>query len=66
MMHYWTDIFNHSLTAGYYPDIYKRATMSIIQNPGTAGTAVNNNLDKQPISLLNVDGKQFDEFWTDD
>ena len=58
MTQYLTDIFNHSLTAGYFPDIYKEATMTLIPKPGTAGTAVK---DKRPISLLNVDGKLFDK-----
>ena len=58
MTQYLTDIFNHSLIAGYFPDIYKEATMTLIPKPGTAGTAVK---DKRPISLLNVDGKLFDK-----
>ena len=58
MTQYLTDIFNHSLTAGYFPDIYKEATMTLIPKPGTAGTAVK---DKRPISLLNIDGKLFNK-----
>ena len=54
MTQYLTDIFNHSLTAGYFPDNYKEATMTLIPKPWTAGTAVK---DKRPISLLIVDGK---------
>ena len=58
MTQYLTDILNHTLTAGYFPDIYKETTMTLIPKPGTAGTAVK---DKRPISLLNVDGKLFEK-----
>ena len=58
MRQYLTDIFNHSLSAGYFPDNYKHATMTLIPKPGTAGTGVK---DKRPISLLDVDGKLLDK-----
>ena len=55
---YLTDIFNHSLSAGYFPDSYKHATMTLIPKPGTSGTTIK---DKRPISLLDVDGKLLDK-----
>ena len=54
MTNFLTEIFNHSLSAGYFPNFYKHATMTLIPKAGTSGTAVK---DKRPISLLNVDGK---------
>ena len=54
MTNFLTEIFNHSLSAGYFPNSYKRATMTLIPKAGTSGTAVK---DKRPISVLNVDGK---------
>ena len=56
MRQYLTDIFNHSLSKGYFPDKYKEAIMIMI--PKTGGTQVK---DKRPISLLNVDGKIYDK-----
>ena len=53
-----TDIFNHSLSAGYFPDSFKYALMTLIPKSGTVGTNVK---DKRPISLLNIDGKLFDK-----
>ena len=58
MTNFLTEIFNHSLSAGYFPNSYKHATMTIIPKAGTSGTAVK---DKRPISLLNVDGKLLDQ-----
>ena len=54
MTNFLTEIFNHSLSAGYFPNSYKHATMTLIPKAGTSGPAVK---DKRPISLLNVDGK---------
>ena len=51
-------IFNQSLSAGYFPDVYKKAEMILIPKSGTPGTSVK---DKRPISLLNVDGKLLDK-----
>ena len=53
-----TEIFNHSLSAGYFSNSYKHATMTLIPKAGNSGTAVK---DKRPISLLNVDGKLLDK-----
>ena len=58
MTKFLMDIFNHSLSAGYFPDKYKYAYMTLIPKSGTSGTSVR---DKRPISLLNVDGKLFDK-----
>ena len=58
MTNFLTEIFNHSLSAGYFPNSYKHATMTLIAKAGTSGTAVK---DKRPISLLNVDGKLLDK-----
>ena len=58
MTNFLTEIFNHSLSAGYFPNSYKHATMTLIPKAGTSGTAVK---DKRPISLLNVDGKLLDK-----
>ena len=55
---YLTDIFNHALTAGYFPDVYKTATMILIPKAGTFGATVK---DRRPISLLNLDGKLLDK-----
>ena len=52
------DIFNQALSAGYFPDVYKKATMTLIPKSGTPGTDIR---DKRPISLLNVDGKLLDK-----
>ena len=56
LMH--TEIFNHTLSAGYFPNSYKHAAMTLIPKAGTSSTAVK---DKRPISLLNVDGKLHDK-----
>ena len=58
MTNFLTEIFNHSLSARYFPNSYKHATMTLIPKAGTSGTAVK---DKRPISLLNVDGKLLDK-----
>ena len=58
MTNFLTEIFNHSLSAGYFHNSYKLATMTLIPKAGTSGTAVK---DKRPISLLNVDGKLLDK-----
>ena len=58
MTNFLTEIFNRSLSAGYFPNSYKHATMILIPKAGTSGTAVK---DKRPISLLNVDGKLLDK-----
>ena len=58
MTNFLTEIFNHSLSAGYFPNSYKHATMTLIPKAGTSGTAVKY---KRPISLLNVDGKLLDK-----
>ena len=58
MTNFLTEIFNHSLSAGYFANSYKHATMTLIPKAGTSGTAVK---DKRPISLLNVDGKLLDK-----
>ena len=55
------DIFNQALSAGYFPDEYKKATMTLIPKSGTPGTDIR---DKRPISLLNVDGKLLDKILT--
>ena len=55
MTHYLKDIFNNSLSAGYFPDIYKKATMIFIPKTGSPDVK-----DKRPISLLNIDGKILD------
>ena len=43
MTNFLTEIFNHSLTAGYFPNSYKHATMTVIPKAGTSGTAVKIN-----------------------
>ena len=58
MTNFLTEIFNHSLSAGYFPNSYKHATMTLIPKACTSGTAVK---DKRPVSLLNVDGKLLDK-----
>ena len=58
MTNFFAEIFNHSLSAGYFPNSYKHATMTLIPKAGTSGTAVK---DKRPISPLNVDGKLLDK-----
>ena len=58
MTNFLTEIFNHSISAGYFPNSYKHATMTLIPKAGTSGTAVK---DKRPISLHNVDGKLLDK-----
>ena len=58
MTNFLTEIFNHSLSAGYFSNSYKHATMTLIPKAGTSGTAVK---DKRPISPLNVDGKLLDK-----
>ena len=40
MTNFLTEIFNHSLSAGYFPNSYKHATMTLIPKAGTSGTAV--------------------------
>ena len=58
MTDFLTKILNHAISAGYFPNSYKHATMTLIPKAGTSGTAVK---DKRPISLLNVDGKLLDK-----
>ena len=58
MTNFLTEIFNHSLSAGYFPNSYKHATMILIRKAFISGTAVK---DKRPILLLNVDGKLLDK-----
>ena len=55
MTDFLTEIFNHALSSGYFPDSYKHATMTFIPKTGTTVK------DKRPISLLNVDGKLLDK-----
>jgi hypothetical protein len=51
-----THIFNHSLSAGYFPDNLKRAIMIFLPKPGASPYAVQNY---RPISLLDVQSKLF-------
>ena len=37
MTNFLTEIFNHSLSAGYFPNSYKHATMTLIPKAGTSG-----------------------------
>ena len=39
MTNFFTEIFNHSLSAGYFPNSYKHATVTLIPKAGTSGTA---------------------------
>ena len=58
MLHYLTHIFNLSLSAGYFPDSLKHATMIFI--PKTQ-TSQHNVINYRPISLLDIQGKLFDK-----
>ena len=60
MTKYLTDIYNQTLSAGYFPDDYKQATMVLIPK-GTGATIK----DRRPISLLNLDGKILDRILND-
>ena len=60
MTKYLTDIYNQTLSAGYFPDYYKDATMVLI--PKGQGTTIK---DRRPISLLNLDGKILDRILND-
>ena len=60
MIKYLTHIFNQTLSAGYFPDDYKHATMVLI--PKGDGTTIK---DRRPISLLNLDGKILDRIIND-
>lgn len=52
------DIFNASLSAGYFPDSFKKAEMRMIVKPGKDPTRPGNY---RPISLLEVPGKVFEK-----
>ena len=60
MIQYLTNIYNQTLSAGYFPDDYKHATMTLIPK-GTGATIK----DRRPISLLNLDGKILDRIIND-
>ena len=49
-----TDIFNNSLSAGYFPDRWKKAIVTLIPKEGKSPHYVHNY---RPISLLEVPGK---------
>lgn len=51
------NIFNASLSAGYFPDFFKTATIKLIPKPGKPPHAAANF---RPISLLEVPGKIFE------
>lgn len=48
------DIFNASLSAGYFPDKFKEAVLVMIPKPGKTDTTPENY---RPVSLLEVPGK---------
>lgn len=53
-----TNIFNASLSAGYFPDFFKTATIKLIPKTGKNPHQVSNY---RPISLLEVPGKIFEK-----
>lgn len=51
-------IFNHSLSMGYYPNKFKTAVIKMIHKPNTNHT---DPINYRPISLLEVTGKVFEK-----
>ena len=58
MIHYLLYIFNHSISAGYFPDSLKHAIMIFLPKPNTSQHQVQNY---RPISLLDIHGKLLDK-----
>lgn len=55
------DILNSTLSAGYFPDLFKEAEMRMIPKPGKVPTLPDSY---RPISLLEVPGKVFERVIT--
>lgn len=49
-----TNIYNATISAGYFPDTWKKATLKLIPKPGKSPALPSNY---RPISLLEVPGK---------
>lgn len=62
MIHYLLYIFNQSLSAGYFPDKLKLATVIFIPKPNKSPYHVTNY---RPISLLDIHGKILDRILKD-
>lgn len=58
MKQYLLYIFNHSISAGYFPDSFKIAHMIFLPKPSSNQSQVKNY---RPISLLDVHGKLLDK-----
>jgi hypothetical protein len=58
MIHFLIYIFNMSISAGYFPDSLKHATMIFLPKPNTSQKQVQNY---RPISLLDIHGKILDK-----
>ena len=58
MKKYLLYIFNHAISAGYFPDSLKHATLIFIPKPGTSQLNVKNF---RPISLLDTHSKLLDK-----
>ena len=58
MIHYLLYIYNHSISAGYFPDSLKHAIMIFLPKPNTSQHQVQNY---RPISLLDIQGKLLDK-----
>lgn len=53
-----TNIYNASLSAGYFPDVFKKAKIIFIPKPGKDPTDI---MNYRPISLLDVTAKLFEK-----